>query len=149
MINTPITKKANEIAQRVFSGKTDITGYPCMRMRNAVATQMKNEFTVAIALLMDVYDYSGLNYMTLMKEGMPMRVAFALCRFKQINGEPHTDYLKRLAADDELVYPVALAAAEYLSNLNNYKDNTVKTIAEYAHHSTTCYFLKLYHNGKS
>ena len=45
MINTPITKRAREIAQRVFAGKTDITGYPYMRMREAVAGQMKDEHT--------------------------------------------------------------------------------------------------------
>ena len=148
MINTPITKRAREIAQRVFAGKTDITGYPYMRMREAVAGQMKDEHTAAIALLMDVYDCSELTVITLMKEGTPMRVACALVRLKQREDELYNDYLERIVEDDELVYPVALATAAYLGNFDNYKVNTVEAIAEYAHYSTMHRFLKLHHDGE-
>ncbi len=148
MINTPITKRAREIAQRVFAGKTDITGYPYMRMREAVAGQMKDEHTTAIALLMDVYDCSDLTEFTLIKEGVPMRVACALSRLKQRENEPYRDYLIRLVEDDELVYPVAQATAAYLGNFDNYKINTIKAIAEYAHYSTMHRFLKLHHDGE-
>lgn len=148
MINTPITKRAKEIAQKVFAGKTDVTGHPCMRMREAVAEQMEDEHTAAIALLMDVYDYSELTEFSLIKEGTPMRVACALSRLKQREDEPYSDYLIRLVEDDELVYPIALATAAYLGNFDNYKVNTVEAIAEYAHYSTMHRFLKLHHDGE-
>lgn len=148
MINTPITRRAKEIAESVFAGKTDVTGYPYMRMRVAVAEQMEDEYTTAIALLMDVYDYSELTAFSLMKEGMPMRVAYALSRLKQREGEPHWSYIVRLIEDDELVYPVAQAAAAYLGNLENYKEFTVEAIAERAHYALRYRFLKQYHDDK-
>ena len=148
MIDTTITRRAKEIAHQVFDGKTDVTGHPCMRMREAVAKQMRDDYTAAIALLMDVYDYSDLTEFSLINKGMPMCVAYALSRLKQREGEPYWSYIVRLIDDDELVYPVAQATAAYLGNSENYKEFTVEAIAERAHYALRYRFLKQYHNGE-
>ena len=147
MIQTPITERAEKIAQRVFSGKTDKTGFPCMRMRKAVADQMKDQYTAAIALLQGVYEYSEMNELMLFAEGAPQRVAYALSRLKQYENEKHEDYLRRLARDD-LAYPVALATAEYLQELENYDTDLVVKVSECAYYSTKSRFLKWYRNGE-
>ncbi len=149
MIGTPVTLKAREIAQRVFEGKTDITGYPYMHMREAVAEKMESEYTAAAALLLDVYDCSDITEKSLIGEGMPMSVVYVLYSITQRKDEPHQDYLKRLARDDDLLYPVALASAEYLGNIDNYKDITVNSIAECGYYSMKHRLLKKYHDGES
>lgn len=127
MIDTPITRQANKVALKIFADKTDITGYPCMRMRKAVAEQMKDEHTAAIALLRDIYDYSELTEFTLMMEGSTMRVACALSRLNKCEGETDEHYFERLPKD-ELAYPVALATAKYLGNIDNYAIKNIDAV---------------------
>lgn len=148
MIETPMTTKAREIAERVFGDTCDKTGYPYLRKLDAIAENMDDEHRASIVYLQEILENSNLKPVDLVIEGLPLRVAFAPQRIKQNEDEPFDEYLHRIANDD-LVYPIVLATADYLRNTENYSSDLITMISETAHYSMTYRFLRLYHDGKN
>ena len=147
MNESKMTKKAREIALRVFGGSCDKTGYPYLRKLDAIAEHMDDEHRASIVYLQEILDNTNMKPMDLVIEGLPLRVAFAPQRIKQNEDEPFDEYLQRIA-NDKLVYPIVLATADYLRNTENYSTDLITMISKTAHYSMTYRFLRLYHDGK-
>lgn len=141
------TIKTRALAEKIFGNMRDKTGHPYMQTLDAIAGKTANEDIACVVYLWEVLEHTDLKPMELIIEGTTMRSAYAAERAQQRKNEPYNEYLRRIVKDDELVYPAALAKADYLRNTNNYMTDDVTMISEAAHYSMTYRFLKLFHNG--
>ena len=114
MIYTELTKKAMQICYKAHHGQVDYDGIPYVFHPIHLAEQMKDENTVAAALLHDVVEDTDYTFDDLRKEGISERVI---------------EIVKLLTHDESVPY------LEYVAALKHDPDARVIKLADLAHNS--------------
>ena len=95
MIYTPLTNKAMKIAYEAHHGQVDQGGQPYIFHPFHLAEQMKDEYTVCIALLHDVMEDTFVTYDELSKY-FPKEVMDALVLLTHKEGTDYFDYVRAI-----------------------------------------------------
>lgn len=96
MIYTEITRKAMQIACKAHDGQTDKSGFPYIHHPLHIAESMKDEKTVAAALLHDVLEDTDVTIDELRKNGIPDDVIEALQALTHSDTEEYLEYIERV-----------------------------------------------------
>ena len=96
MIYTPLTKKALKICFEAHRDQVDKSGLPYVFHPFHLAERMKDEETVAAALLHDVVEDGHGTFEALEREGIPKSVLDALRLLTHDKSVPYLDYVAAL-----------------------------------------------------
>lgn len=111
LVYTPLTKKAMRIAFDVHKNQTDKTGLPYIYHPFEVASALKSEYEICVALLHDVVEDSSVTLDELAKD-FPVPVIEALRLLTHDKAVPYMDYVRAIK-------PNALAKAVKLADLQH------------------------------
>lgn len=104
MIWTDLTRAAYIIAEKAHAGQLDRGGAPYILHPLAVAKEMTDEDTAAVALLHDVIEDTDWTVEDLLRSGIPQRVVSAVEKLTHKDGIPYLEYVEGLKDD-----PIAAA----------------------------------------
>lgn len=123
---------ALEVAMDAHSGQLDKGGNPYIQHPLAVASWMKTEREITVALLHDVVEDSDYTFETLMHMGFPDDIIEALKCLTHAPGEDYFDYIERVK-QNELSIRVKLADLWHNSQLDRlHHEPTAKDLARIA-----------------
>ena len=114
MIYTELTNKAMRLAYKAHHGQVDQCGQPYVFHPFHLAEQMKDEYTVCIALLHDVVEDTSVTFEELSKE-FPKEVIDALRLLTHDKGTDYFEYVKAIK-QNPLAKAVKLADLEHNSD---------------------------------
>ena len=147
MHQTPMIKRARNIARKQWGDKTDQTGHPRMVSLDRIVEQIDDpingEFIACIIYVHDLCKYRKKTPLELIQSGLPLRVAYAASRIVQRDNETLEDYLMRIVDDTELVLPAALAYAAYMREPDNYQTDKETARIQTMFYATMYCVLKL------
>lgn len=116
MIYTPLTNKALKIAYQAHHGQFDKCGIPYIFHPFHLAEQMKDEYSVCVALLHDVVEDTPITFEELSKH-FPEEIISALKLLTHEEGVDYFDYVRAIKTN-----PIATAVK--LADLRHNLDET-------------------------
>ena len=147
MHQTPMIKRARNIARKQWGDKPDKTGHPRMDSLDRIVEQIDDsingEYIASIIYAQDLCQYGKKTPLELIQSGLPLRVAYAASRIVQRDNESLEDYLTRIADDRELVLPASLAYAAYMREPDNYQTDKETARIQTMFYATMYCVLKL------
>ncbi len=116
MIYTELTNKAMKIAFKAHQGQLDKSGIPYIFHPYHLAEQMKDEFSVCVALLHDVMEDTDITYEQLARD-FPIEVMEALKLLTHREGVDYFDYVRAIKQN-------SIAKAVKLADIAHNSDQT-------------------------
>ena len=117
MIETPLTKKALEIAREAHRCQVDKAGQPYIEHPLHVAAAMPDEDTCVVALLHDVVEDTEVTFAALEEAGFTKAQMEALRLLTHDKSVPYMDYI-RVIKDNKIARTVKLADLAHNSDLS-------------------------------
>lgn len=128
MIDTPLVRRALQIATQAHRGQVDKGGKPYLNHVLAVAQQMTTEETTVAALLHDVVEDTPWTLADLAQAGVPPQVLEALALLTHQKEIPYLKYVQALAANP-IARAVKRADLRHNSDLNRLPQVTERDLA--------------------
>lgn len=116
MIYTDLTKKALKIAFDVHKEQKDKGGLPYIYHSFYLATLMADEYSICVALLHDVFEYSDYSFEYLTKEGFPNEIIKAVKLLTYDKNTSYLDYIYKIKTS-KLATTVKVAELKHNSDL--------------------------------
>ncbi len=130
MLYTELTKKAMRIAYEAHKDQTDKVGVPYIFHPYHVAEQMKDELSVAAALLHDVVEDTPLTFEDLAQEGICEEVLDIVRLLTHEEDVGYMDYVQTIKdSRNERAIAIKLADLEHNSDTTRFKKLNEKALA--------------------
>lgn len=140
MIETPMTRKALDLATVMHKDQVDKAGMPYILHPIHVAEQMDDEKSTTVALLHDIVEDTDMTFEDLSKEGFPADVIDALTYLTHPVGQDYYEYIKNIAKNP-IATKVKIADLTHNSDLSRLDKVTSDDIARVERYSKCLDFL--------
>lgn len=125
MIYTKLTKKALKIAYEAHKEQLDKSGLPYIFHPFYLASKMKDEYSICVALLHDVVEDSNYTINDLNSAGFPLEVIEAIRILTYSKDSPYFDYIKEIK-NNKLATIVKIEDLKHNSDLTRLNQITIE-----------------------